>query len=126
MPPPLPPALAGAEGGETKDCRFCGEPILIKARKCRHCGEYQDDKDRKSKVSSSTSSNGSDEDDKLTAGEWVLGIICSGIACIVAIVLICQGKKKGWKLLLVAIVAPAVFGIIMMAFGIIMMALVSL
>lgn len=108
LPPPIPPALGGSEGGETKDCRFCGEPILVKARKCRHCGEYQDDKDRKSKADTGSS----DEDDKLTAGEWVLGIICSGIACIVAIVWICQGKKKGWKLLLVAIVAQIIIGII--------------
>ena len=28
-------------------CRFCKEPIMRGARKCKHCGEYQRDEDRK-------------------------------------------------------------------------------
>jgi len=34
-PPPLPQK-------QTKDCPFCGEEILVSARKCKHCGEFLD------------------------------------------------------------------------------------
>ena len=26
--------------GETKQCPYCGEEILIAAKKCKHCGEW--------------------------------------------------------------------------------------
>jgi len=39
-------------------------------------------------------------------------VICSGIACIVGIVWICQGKKKGWKLLMISLVVQAVLAMI--------------
>jgi hypothetical protein len=29
---------------ETKDCPYCGEDILAKAKKCKHCGEFLDEK----------------------------------------------------------------------------------
>jgi len=32
---------------ETKDCPYCGEEILAKAKKCKHCGEFLDDELRK-------------------------------------------------------------------------------
>ena len=28
---------------ETKECPYCGEDILAKAKKCKHCGEFLDD-----------------------------------------------------------------------------------
>ena len=94
-----------AESGDTKECRFCGELILPRARKCRFCGEFQDEKDRKPEPSGS-------DDEALTGGEIALGVICSGIACIVGIVWICQGKKKGWKLLMISLVVQAVLAMI--------------
>jgi hypothetical protein len=94
--------------GEDKECRFCGEPIRAKAKKCRHCGEYQDP----SVASKLRKNNDSDEDDQLGVWEWLLGIVCGGIACIVGIVWICQGKKKGWKLLLVAIISNVIWRVI--------------
>jgi uncharacterized membrane protein len=27
---------------ETKDCEYCAEKVLIKAKKCKHCGEILD------------------------------------------------------------------------------------
>lgn len=26
----------------TRDCPYCGEPIMAAARKCKHCGEFLD------------------------------------------------------------------------------------
>ena len=37
-PPPTPP-----ETPQTKACPFCGEQILVQAKKCKHCGEFLDD-----------------------------------------------------------------------------------
>ncbi len=34
--------LGPPEKRETKECPFCGEDILVKARKCKHCGEFLD------------------------------------------------------------------------------------
>lgn len=56
-PPPLPdspqpaqstPALQPSKLSEEeprleKACPFCGEPILVIAKKCKHCGEFLDD-----------------------------------------------------------------------------------
>jgi DNA-directed RNA polymerase subunit M/transcription elongation factor TFIIS len=98
-PTPLAPALPVAEPDQ-KECRFCGEMILVAARKCRHCGEYQNESDRRQAAGPKEV-----EEENLTAGEWLLAILCSGIGCIVGIVWLCQGKKKGWKMIAVSIVA---------------------
>lgn len=40
----------GMDGGTSQNmvqCRFCREPIMRGAKKCKHCGEYQRDEDRK-------------------------------------------------------------------------------
>jgi predicted RNA-binding Zn-ribbon protein involved in translation (DUF1610 family) len=98
---PVPPPDREA----TKDCRFCGEPIRLNATKCRHCGEYQRDEDRKI-VSQEP------EGDKLTTGEIIFGILCSGIACIVGIVWAFQGKPKGKKLILLALLSGVIWTVI--------------
>jgi TM2 domain-containing membrane protein YozV/ribosomal protein S27E len=33
-----PQAAAGPQGGQSRQCPFCGEQILAIARKCKHCG----------------------------------------------------------------------------------------
>ncbi len=40
---PTPPATHQSEPLQ-KDCPFCGERILLKAKKCKHCGEILDRK----------------------------------------------------------------------------------
>lgn len=102
------PALqsgAAQDAGE-KPCRFCGERIKADARKCRFCGEFQDDAERQAVTTSAAAVTA---DDKLTGWEIALGILCSTIACILAIVYIVQGKKKGWKLLVLALVAGMIY-----------------
>ena len=42
-PPPPEPEPRLPQKPETKDCPYCGEDILAKARKCKHCGEFLDD-----------------------------------------------------------------------------------
>jgi len=37
-----PPPIPGPQKQETKDCPYCGEAILAKAKKCKHCGEILD------------------------------------------------------------------------------------
>jgi DNA-directed RNA polymerase subunit M/transcription elongation factor TFIIS len=115
--PAAPPIGGGNSAGKADEgkveCKFCGEMIMRDARKCRHCGEYQDEKVRKAKTKKQKKySSDYSDDDSLTAGEWVLGILCSGIACILSIIWICQGKKKGWKLLLLSLIVQVIGALI--------------
>jgi hypothetical protein len=108
----VPPALRLAAPGAGTDlvpCRFCREPIQVGARKCRFCGEYQSDAERELVARRRAAASG---DDKLSTWEIIFGILCGGIACIVGIVYAVQGKKKGWKLILLAICAQVGWGII--------------
>jgi hypothetical protein len=107
-----------ASPGKTADavghtaCRFCGEMILEKAKKCKFCGEYQSEIDRK-RIQKSLSKVAGDDD--LTPTEIVFGVLCGGIACILSIVWMIQGKKKGWKLFLISAAAQAFFTMIRLA-----------
>ena len=101
-----------AVGAATKECRFCGEAIQRKARKCRFCGEYQSEADRATKEKHAKASSG---DDNLTGSEIVFGLLCGGIACIMGIVWVCQGKKKGWKLIGLSFISQLIGLIIRLA-----------
>ena len=105
-PVAAPPAAAVPMAADEKPCRFCGERIKVGAVKCRFCNEFQSETDRGKTQASSPA------DEKLNAWEILLGILCAGVGCIVGIVYIIQGKKKGWKLLLLSIIAWIIFCII--------------
>lgn len=45
------------------------------------------------------SSRNNSFDSDLTTGDWVLCVLCSGIACILGIVYLVQGKPKGGKMI---------------------------
>jgi len=103
-------AAGGAPGGgpaaDMKECDSCGEMIKRRARKCRFCGEYQGAHKKLQEKRSYA------DDDNLSIWEIIFAILCGGIACIVGIVYICQGKKKGWKLILVSIIANVIWRVL--------------
>jgi predicted RNA-binding Zn-ribbon protein involved in translation (DUF1610 family) len=94
----LAPAPRPAETDDRKPCPACGEMIKRSALKCRFCGEIFDEglarEERRR-------SGGQDAD--LTAGDWVLAILCSDIGCILGIVWLIMGKPKGGKMIGIAI-----------------------
>jgi len=108
-PPELP------EDRDTKPCPMCGEKIQRNAMKCRHCGEIFDPLLKAQQRSVSSSSNSADAD--MTAVDWVLCILCSGIACILAIIYIIQGKPKGTKMLVVALCVQAFWFVVQLMLG---------
>lgn len=93
---------------ERKPCPMCGEMIANDAVKCRFCGEVFDPALKK-KMKKRGQSEG---DADLSVGEWVLAILCSGIACILGIVWMIQGKPKGSKMVMVAIAANICWAVV--------------
>jgi hypothetical protein len=109
----LAPAAAGSAAAEDEvECKYCGEFIKSKAKKCRFCGEFQSGagtrRPRRGPVSDASNDN-------LTVAEIIFGILCGGIACIVGLVWAIQGKKKGGKLMVIAIISQIIFTIINLA-----------
>ena len=99
---------------ETKECKFCSEIILKSARKCKHCGEYQRASDRE-KYSGAAAKQ--QDDENLTGGEIVFGLMCGGIAIIAGIVFGLSGKKKGWKMAGLGVLSAIFWGAVSAARG---------
>jgi hypothetical protein len=99
------------EENDRRPCPMCGEMIPVEAAKCRFCREIFDpelrrmeEKKKKKKKRASAS------DDDLSAGEWVVAILCSWIGCICGIVWIIQGKPKGSKMFGVSLLFTLLWG----------------
>lgn len=103
-PPPEPPAQAE----ERRPCPMCGEMISRDAVKCRFCGEIFDEALRAAERRKTVAP----EDEDLSAFEWVIAILCSGIGCIVGIVYMIQGKPKGKKMFLISFCMQIFWGIV--------------
>jgi hypothetical protein len=86
-------------------CPMCGELIREGAAKCRYCGEYLDPELRKSQKQAGP-------DSELSAGEIAVAILCAGIGCIMGIVWMIQGKRKGLKMFLISICAAVVWNVL--------------
>lgn len=93
------------EEADRTPCAMCGELIPAGAAKCRYCGEIFDPALKRIEEKKRRHADG---DSNLTVGEWVAAILCSGIACIIGVVWMIQGKPKGWKMFLVALAADLV------------------
>ena len=65
-------------------CRFCKEPILRGAKKCKHCGEYQRDEDRKN---SAQLGNG---DDSFSATDVLAILCCPSLAGVIVGTIYCS------------------------------------
>jgi hypothetical protein len=83
---------------DRRPCPMCGEMIKANAVKCRFCGEIFDPTLKRANKKKTAP-----EDTDLSAGEWALAILCSGIGCIMGIVWMIQGKPKGTKMFGVSI-----------------------
>jgi hypothetical protein len=98
----------GAED-DLVECKFCREKIRKEAKKCRYCGELQGAAARAAELRKKKKA---EEDDTLTTGDIVFGVLCGGIACIVGLVWMIQGKKKGLKLMLLGIGSAVVWSVL--------------
>jgi hypothetical protein len=115
-PPPLPAGGGGGgAGGEArKPCPMCGEMIPAAAMKCRFCGTIFDPKLRKQEAKRGAKSYDTGDED-LTAGEWLVAILCSGIGCILGIIWMLQGKPKGKKMFFVSLAVQGILAVVRMA-----------
>ncbi len=91
-------------------CPACGEMIPTNAALCRFCGEVFDPALKRAREQKSRSS----DDDDMTAIDWVLTAlpVILVIGCIVGIVYMVMGKKKGGKMILVSICACVIWNIL--------------
>jgi len=113
-PAAAPVAASPAEQGEAESrrpCPMCGEMILSSAVKCRYCGEVFDPELRRAE----RKRRGAVGDADLTAAEWLIAILCSGIGCIIGIIWMIQGKPKGTKMFGVSFLMAIVWSAIRVA-----------
>lgn len=121
-PPPLrmgggpPPPPQAAPAANKRPCPSCGSMISAFAIKCEFCGAGL--------TAGAAAAGGrgagkpmkpvyatpSDDDSDLTAMDWVICILCSGIGCILGIVYLVQGKKKGIKMIGISFLVGMITG----------------
>jgi predicted RNA-binding Zn-ribbon protein involved in translation (DUF1610 family) len=110
-------------GDLTEECPHCGEPHVelkrIKKGAARRKAAAQntvivEDKRDFEKMArrdghrgrkSAGSNSGDTSGDGLTAGDWVICIIFSGIGPILGIVRMAKGESRGWKMLVISIIS---------------------
>jgi predicted RNA-binding Zn-ribbon protein involved in translation (DUF1610 family) len=102
------PVPTPAVEDDRKPCPMCGEMIQRNAIKCRHCGEIFDPLLKAQQRKSVTTSSYSSADEDLSALEWIVAILCSGIGCILGIIWMIQGKPKGKKMLMVSLIVQGI------------------
>jgi predicted RNA-binding Zn-ribbon protein involved in translation (DUF1610 family) len=104
------PVEAAAPSGEARrPCPMCGEMIVASAAKCRYCGEVFDPTLKKVKKKGK---KGKSESENPGVGDIVVALLCPIIALIAGVVWAIQGKPKGWKMVILAIVSGAINGLV--------------
>jgi len=107
---PTPAPNYGGGGGDMqrRPCPSCGEMIPTGAATCRFCGEIFDTRMHQH----ASRSRGYNSDDNLEAVDWFLAICCFNLGCIVGLVYLIQGKKKGLKMIGINILVQFALGFI--------------
>ena len=103
-----PASSPAAPPAGTVPCRWCKEPIVRGARKCKHCNEYQSDEDRATQTKDAVNA----EDLALSTTDWIGVICCPLIGIIQGLVYIGQGRPKGQRLVLYSFISMMVSGIL--------------
>ena len=75
---------AGINTQNLVPCRFCKEPIMRGARKCKHCGEYQRDEDR------NNSAQFGKNDDSFSIADVFAILCCPSLAGIIVGTVYCS------------------------------------
>jgi hypothetical protein len=88
-------------GPDEKACPMCGETIKSVAKKCKHCGHMLDARLRARSRGGGGSMAGRmaresamKSEEMPSALDWVLVVLCPGIACILGVVALAQGYTK--------------------------------
>lgn len=87
-----------SNGPERVPCPVCKELIVRGAAKCHHCGEIFDLVLKEHERHKQLKKQKGGDDDDLTGLEIAVGLICGGVSCIISIIWMIQGKKKGIKM----------------------------
>lgn len=95
-------AMATTPPAGSVPCRWCKEPIMRGARKCKHCNEFQRDEDRE------MNAKVSEEEVSLSTTDWIGVLCCPIIAFIQGIVYSAQGNPKGKRLMIYSAIAMAI------------------
>jgi ribosomal protein S27E len=107
----------GAGTGPANDmprrpCPQCGELIIVGAAKCHFCDAIFDETLRRVEKKKQKRKSWSSDDEDMTAGDWLLCILCTNIACILSVIYLIMGKPKASKMIAVAIIMQIIGGII--------------
>jgi hypothetical protein len=103
----------GANNANMVPCRFCKEPIMRGARKCKHCGEYQNESDRLAQQANNN--NSFSEDNNLSVTDWIGILCCPVIGIIQSAIYFSSGKTERGKKLLIGCLVSMFIGFLMKA-----------
>ena len=109
MNAPMGGSMSGGMPANMVPCRFCKEPIMRGARKCKHCGEYQNEADRQQANTSM------EVDTNLSVTDWIGILCCPIIGIIQSGIYFVQEKTEKGKKLLVGCVISMIIGFILRA-----------
>ncbi len=105
---------AAVPGRNQRPCPACSEPYDAWTPRCPHCDEWYDDAVRR-KHGIEPADCTPDDDEYLTPLDWVIGIFCSSVGCVLTVVYLCQGKPKWKKLFLISLGMQVLLSVVVSA-----------